>query len=29
VVTDALDIAFRLAPRPNLTVLVLGGRVRR
>jgi DeoR family fructose operon transcriptional repressor len=28
VVTDALNIAVRLAPRPNLTVLVLGGRVR-
>jgi DeoR family transcriptional regulator, fructose operon transcriptional repressor len=28
VVTNALDIAVRLAARPNLTVLALGGRVR-
>ncbi|MPZ71667.1 MAG: DeoR family transcriptional regulator [Nitriliruptorales bacterium] len=28
VVTNALNIAVRLAPRPNITVLVLGGRVR-
>lgn len=28
VVTNALDIAVRLAPRANLTVLALGGRVR-
>jgi DeoR family transcriptional regulator, fructose operon transcriptional repressor len=28
VVTNALDIAVRLASRPNLTVLALGGRVR-